>query len=216
MKQTIDLQKILDNPVARVANVIALCVFSWVISRGGGPDVYAAALLSILFFLTSEFRLYKQTVAKPTYRKADIKIFEYIHLNALPSDGIIAYLRGYDFQGAFNINHLDDLYSFIGESRSDPNKKFIDPELEKARLVLLSECEKLTSMVSRYAGGKGTILRVPTELRDAVIEEGDTPENRSKGDMYRNRTSEMNNTATLICKAYDLLVESAKHNLMID
>lgn len=215
MQNKVNIQIIIDNPLARIVNVGAICAFTWVISRGGGPDAYAGLLLSTFTFLALEYRLFKQVTKKPTYRRSDTKIFDWIHIEALPSGGVIAFLRRNDFRGAFNVRFLDDLYKFVGESSNDPNKKFLDENLERDRTILLKECKKFISMVGSYTSGDGEILRVPTELRDA-IHYCDTPESRSKLDLYQDRTSELNNSADLICKAYDRLTENARRSLMVD
>ncbi|MFN7925598.1 MAG: hypothetical protein U0Q16_36195 [Bryobacteraceae bacterium] len=126
-------------------------------------------------------------------------------LQAMPSDGVIGFIRDHDFGAAFFDSDLDEFRRYCF-SRPNPADAYLDEELEALRQNFLTACstfrKAIGTFMHREQTGSGILLlRIPAERRHREPER------------YEKEQDATNTAALALCQAYDTLVQRARAKL---
>lgn len=126
-------------------------------------------------------------------------------LALLPSDGVMNFLRIYDFGAAFHNDELRPIYRYYYR-RNGPDHEFLNPELETARKKFLASCGALIGAVGKHTfviEHQPRLRAVPSDWRHK------SPE------LFYSASQEINAAADAVCSIYDDLVRRARKKLAV-
>ncbi|WP_299017467.1 hypothetical protein [uncultured Photobacterium sp.] len=153
---------------------------------------FALIALSLLHNIVNKYFIYKTgdlaAVETKELQDADKVQFEKF-LTEIPSDGLsIELLKEHDFGGSYHSQSIEQLKSFV-EYGANPEKEFLDPELEKKRKFLWKKCHAFFYKLAQnsYSLGAGPVYScIPDPYREA----GNRPKHVEK------QINELNDMAT--------------------
>lgn len=136
--------------------------------------------------------------------KLDRQVFDRIRTELLPQSGTIQFLRHNNFAGfSFKTDDIVDLHRFEEESNNS-NLEFLNPDLEKIKLELLSSVSHFTALIA--------IQTFPTKNGRQIVPpewEIDQPER------FREVVTDLHDTKFEICEKYDMLIKLGRRVLKI-
>jgi len=141
-------------------------------------------------------------VAKPEVIETDKSVYKRF-IKLLPWDGVISFLRRFDFAGgSFERDSLRELSRFSAECEN-PSFEFVDADLEGLRADLAGEIAKMRSLIGRntFPSNLDGYNSVPREWEE------------EKPQLFHDTVKELNEAADRVCEAYDALVRTTIRKL---
>lgn len=132
-------------------------------------------------------------------RLADLKSLALI-LETLNPQGVIAFLRDYDFGSAFNREDIAPLKNFVNISGA-PEHAFLFPDLEQERQQVVEEARVLSKLIGlKTFPRQGSYSSV---LPDDLV-------NEERPDWVNRNANEINKAATAFIRAFDRFVHRCR------
>lgn len=150
------------------------------------------------YFKKSSFKYDDETI------KLDRQVFEKIRTGLLPQTGAIYFLRHNNFAGfSFKTESIDDLDNFEHECKKS-DFEFLNPDLEKIKLELLSSVAHFTRQI-------GLQTFSTTNGRQTVPPEWEV----EQSERFWKVVNDLHNTKFQICDKYDELIKLGRRVLKI-
>jgi hypothetical protein len=163
--------------------------------------IFLSCLL-LIYILTKVFST-KKVEYDDSHKDLDKALLNKVK-SMLPANGVIAFVREFNFRGAFRNDSVDALFRFEIDSKT-PDFEFIDPELNGHLDNLKNHIEELCGLI-----GENTFpTRNPNVDANRVPPEWEN----EQPERYRKAIKSIHNAASCVCTEYDSIIRKGRRKL---
>lgn len=178
-----------------LAGLLGSCL--WIGTDCKSPEPYVTAFVTGAVFLGLDVRF----LISRSRRDADRTLFEEF-LKAIPSKGIISYIKTHDVRASFDNQDLEQIHAFCSDW-NDPEHEFLDSKLENLKLDLYKNANNYWSSETTlmFTEREGRFSRIPRDWEWKMPDE------------FKKAVAEMGDLAKKLVDSHELFVRTARRKL---